>query len=190
MQIVIKFTGSAPLVLHSDRTANPIDPAAKAIKKLSSKRVKTDADHEEIARIEHAAGIYFDPDIGPYVPGANFFRCLTDAARITKAGKKIERGLLIVSNVNPLAYPGPRTLDGLWEDESYRLVAAVKIGKAKTMRCRPIFREWRTECQAMLDRSILGLDELGAIVEQAGSMVGLGDWRPLYGRFTGEVVRA
>lgn len=190
MDITITMEGTAPLLMHNSRLANPLDPTAKALKAISGKRKKTDDDYGTMARLDHFGGLYLDPDIGPYIPGENIARCLVDGARITKAGKNVERALFVSSDVNPLSYQGPRTADTLWADENFRHTAIVRIGIKRLMRCRPIFRQWKTQATAILDTTVISLEELQAITEQAGIMVGLGDWRPRYGRFVGMVQRA
>lgn len=187
MQIRITLTGTAELLMHNARLANPLDPAAKAMKAVSSKRVKTDDDYEELARLEHLGGLYLDPDIGPYIPGQNIERTLVDAGKVTKSGIKVTRGVFISTNVNPLSYAGPRDVEGLWADENFRHVASVKVQQNRVMRCRPMFRQWRVSADGTLDTAVLSLDEFRSIADTAGSMIGLGDYRPRYGRFTAEV---
>lgn len=51
------------------------------------------------------------------------------------------------------------------------------------MRTRPMFRQWMLEAVAELDSGLLSVEQLQAIADDAGSMVGLGDYRPRYGRF-------
>ena len=58
------------------------------------------------------------------------------------------------------------------------------------MRCRPIFREWVTDAKGMLDPNILDFEELVQIADTAGNLIGLGDWRPRYGRFEAAVRQA
>lgn len=182
-------TGVKPLLMHNARLSNPLDDVAKKMKKISSKRVKTEDDYEELARLEHMGGLYFDPETGPYVPGQNFERCLVDAARTTKAGKKIERGVFVESDVNPLQYDGPRDIAGLWKDENFRHAASVKVTTSRVTRTRPHFRQWSADAEGMFDPAIIGIDELREIADTAGRMIGLGDWRPRFGRFTAEVER-
>lgn len=186
----LTIEGTAPLLMHSSRLANPLDPATKALKRVTGKRIKTDEDHEEIARLEHLGSLYLDPTVGPYVPGENLARALVDGGRLSKQGIKIQRGVFIKTDVNPLGYRGPRDATGLWADANHRLMASVKVGTSRTMRCRPIFSEWRTEALGILDPNVLDLDELANIAEAAGQMIGLGDWRPRYGRFTAKVEKA
>jgi hypothetical protein len=57
------------------------------------------------------------------------------------------------------------------------------------MRCRPRFRQWRVEADGHLDTAVLSFEELEEIANTAGAMIGLGDYRPRFGRFTAEVVK-
>jgi hypothetical protein len=50
-----------------------------------------------------------------------------------------------------------------------------------------MFREWRAEAEGILDPNILNLQDLSNIAETAGAVIGLGDWRPRYGRFVATV---
>lgn len=187
MRFRITITGTAPMLMHNGRLANPLDPSTQALKTLTAKRKKTDDDLIDIARAEFLGGLYIDPDVGPYVPGENIERVILDAAKLTKNGMNVKRGLFIETDVNPIAYHGPRTAEGLWEDENFRLIRTVRNQQNRVSRCRPMFTDWRTSAEGTLDESVLDFRTLAAIVEQAGAYVGLGDWRPRYGRFTAEL---
>lgn len=188
MEFTLSITGTTALLMHNAQLCNPLNVTAKAMKTVSGKRKKTDDDHLEMARLEFLGGLYLDPDIGPFIPGENIQRCLVDAARITRDGVKVTRGVFIASDVNPLAYKGPRTASELWADENFRLMSAAKVQQSRIMRCRPIFREWRTEATGILDTSILDFADFKKIARTAGQLIGLGDWRPRYGRFTVDVI--
>lgn len=188
IEFTITLTGTAPLLMHNSRLSNPLDPATKALKKLTGKRNKTDDDYEQLARLEFIGGLYLDPDIGPYIPGENIARCLVDGAKLTKQGVKVTRGVFISTDVNPLSYNGPRDDQGLW-DAGHRHMASVKVGTQRVMRCRPWFPEWRVQAEGVVDPSVLELDDIATIADNAGSLIGLGDWRPRFGRFTASVER-
>jgi hypothetical protein len=189
MEFTIRLTGTAPLLMHNSRLANPLDPAAKALKKATGKRgvTKTDDDHAEIARLQFLGGLYYDADIGPYLPSDNIWRMLYDSAKKSKQGPRIKEAVFFPENVNPLSYPGPRDPDKLWADEGFRLICSVKIGMSRVMGCRPQFREWTAEAEGLLDSAILDLEDLRRIADTAGSLVGIGDWRPRFGRFDAKV---
>lgn len=188
---MINFTltieGTAPLLMHNARLSDPLDPATKALKRVSSKRTKTDDDHVAVAEAEYRGGLYLDPDVGPYIPGENIAACLFEGAKLNKLGVKVKRGMLISTDINPLVYTGPRNADGLWADENFRHRASVKVGTARVIRTRPVFTTWRAQCDGVLDESQLDLEQLGQIAENAGAFIGLGDWRPRFGRFVSKV---
>lgn len=188
IDFTITLTGTAPLLMHNSRLSNPLDPATKALKKVTGKRNKTDDDHEQIARLEFAGGLYLIPEVGPYIPGENIARALVDGAKLTKMGVKVTRGVFISTNENPLSYKGPRDEQALW-DAGFHHMASVKVGTARTMRCRPWFPEWTVQADGVLDPAVLELDDLAGIADNAGSLIGLGDWRPRFGRFTATVER-
>lgn len=189
MDFRITLTGTGALLMHSARLSNPLDPATKAIKKVSGKRNKTDDDHAAMAHLEFVGSLYHDEHVGPYIPGENLWRCLYDAAKKSKRGQKVKEGLFIATDVNPVAYPGPRDPEQMWADENFRFFASVKVGMKRVTRCRPIFRQWSTEADGVLDTNILDFAELEQIAETAGLLIGLGDWRPRYGRFVAEVAK-
>jgi hypothetical protein len=188
MDFRITFEGTGPLLMHNARLSNPLDPAAKAIKRVSGKRNKTDDDHAEMAHLEFIGSLYHDPDAGPYIPADNVWRCLYDAAKKSKRGPKVKEGVLITTDINPLGgYGGARDAERLWADENFRHFASAKVGQVRVTRCRPIFRTWKIEADGILDANVLDYTELEQIAETAGSLIGLGDWRPRFGRFTATV---
>lgn len=159
------------------------------MKAVTGKRGKTDDDHERIAELEFAGSLYFDPDAGPYLPADNIWRSLYDAAKKTKRGPKVKEGLFISTDVNPLGYQGPRTVEALWQDENFRHLASAKVTTQRVMRCRPIFRDWYAEASGLLDPDIIDFSDLEQIAKTAGEIVGIGDWRPRYGRYEATVAK-
>lgn len=183
MELKLTLRGTAPLLMHNARLSNPLDPLAKALKKVTSKRAKSEDDYEEMARVEFLGSLYMDPDVGPYVPPDNLFRALVDAGRKRKLGTKITSGVIILSDTNPLSYDGPRTAEALWADPAFRHQASVKVGMQRVIRTRPVFAGWATSANLYLDTEVLDYEDLVQVVEIAGRLVGLGDWRPRFGRF-------
>lgn len=179
----LHLTGTAALLMHNSRLSNPLDPAAKALKAATSKRTKTDEDHEAVAKAEFIGGLYYEPNVGPYVPGDNIWRCLQDAAKKSKRGTAVKEGLLITSDINAISYKGPREAEALWEDLNFRLIASVKVTTSRIMRTRPMFREWSLVAEGCYDETILDFAEIQGFADLAGQIIGLGDWRPRYGRF-------
>ena len=55
------------------------------------------------------------------------------------------------------------------------------------MRTRPFFNDWQAELPIEVDAAIFDLHALRNIWKDAGVYCGLGDMRPVYGRFVGTV---
>lgn len=187
MDFTISITGTQPLLMHNAQLSDPLNQYTRRLAEVTSKKTKTLEDHAEMARREWSGGLYYDPEIGPYIPGQNIERALLDSARMNRLGKSIERGVFITDyagDMFPLNYAGSRDVTKMLEDANFRHMASVKIGMKRVMRCRPIFRDWSIQASGYFDESQLDLDELSAIAVNAGRLIGLGDWRPRFGRFT------
>jgi len=191
MKVRLIATGTRPLLMHNIRLASPLDPYAKELKRLNGKASskRTDEDRMEIARTEWEAGLYWTEELGPYVPASWVFKNLIEGARLTKAGKKIERGVMVEAMEHALIFKGPRDLKGMWGAGSSTFVdiRTAKVGMARIDRCRPIFREWAFEADLYVDSSIIDVDELVEVANNAGNLIGIGDYRMLYGRFSASV---
>lgn len=99
----------------------------------------------------------------------------------------LKTALLIPQNVNRLAYKGPRDQDGLWADKAFVHRASVKVGTSRVMRTRPVFYTWGLVAEGSLQTDVVDPKAFEQIVEASGQFVGLGDWRPRFGRFNAEV---
>lgn len=179
----VEIEGIAPLLMHSARLADPLDEATKALAKVTGKRKKTDDDHAEVSRLEFLGSLYLSQEFGPFIPGQNLEAALFRGATRTKQGTSLKSALLIPQNVNPLVYVGPRTADELWKDQQFVHRASVKVGTSRVIRTRPVFPQWQVAFQGELDTEVVDQESLEAIIETAGRLVGLGDWRPRFGRF-------
>jgi hypothetical protein len=181
--------GTRPLLLHNVQLASPLNGYAKTLKALNAKRNKTDEDRIAIARVEFEGSLYLDPEVGPYVPGQNLLASLVEGGRLTKSGKKVERGVNVDDLVLPLLYKGPRDVDALWGngESEYVDIRTVVVQRNKIDRCRPIFREWAFEAEVLLDPAVIDLDEFKDVAANAGAMAGIGDYRRLYGRYSVEI---
>ena len=170
-----------PMLQHNGQLADPLNAFSKALKAITGKRSKTDADYLEMAHVEFLGGLYMGED-GPVIPPQNVRGMLIRAARKRKEGKLCEAGVFILNN-SSLEYDGPREADALWEDESFRNRAIVVVGRNRVARTRPIFNEWASKVKVTYDDDVLNEGQLDEWFRIAGSIIGQGDNRPLYGRF-------
>lgn len=172
------------MIVHNGQTANPTNKWAKAMKAVSGKRSKTDADYEELARLEFLAGMYMGPN-GPIIPATNIDAMVINAAKKLKEGMIAKSGVFCLSP-SDMEYEGPRTADGLWLDERFRFVALVRVSTARVARTRPIFNEWSAVVKLNIEDTAVNATRVDQWMSIAGLQVGLGDWRPQYGRFSAE----
>ncbi len=179
--LTTRIVGQAPLIFHNGQTVDPLNRFAKAMKAVSGKRKKTEADFVELARIEYLAGLYMGED-GPVLPIPMLEAMVMDGARKAKNGKLALAGV-VVEKPARLEYDGPRTAEGLAADDRFRIVSAMRIGQQKIMRTRPIFRDWAAEIEVKYLDDIINERDLLAAIRAAGIYVGIGDWRPRSGRF-------
>ncbi|GAI19389.1 unnamed protein product, partial [marine sediment metagenome] len=57
------------------------------------------------------------------------------------------------------------------------------IQRARIMRARPRFDKWELDFTIDFDDEIIGKDKVNEILTYAGQRIGIGDYRPLFGRF-------
>ncbi len=167
--------------MHNGQMANPLNKWAKLMKQVSSKRAKTDADYEEMARIEFLASLYMAVD-GPVVPANVIDAMLVNAAKKSKEGTLAKSGAFCLDHAR-LDYEGPRTANDLWADESFRHVALVRVGMARVARTRPVFNVWSAIVSVNIEPALVNPTRVDDWMVVAGQQVGIGDWRPQYGRF-------
>lgn len=193
-QLKIVMRGVSALLCHNGQTADPRNSYAKAMKAVSSKRKKTDADYEEMARLEWLAGLYRsagDLVIPDYVLESTFW----NGAKKSKRGPLVKCGMFFTEHAS-LQFTGKP--DTITEDTLAEMFASgdfvhtigVKVGMSKVMRTRPIFRGWSTTAILHYDPDVLNLRDVEEIAHDTGRLVGVGDWRPKFGRFTAEVMAA
>lgn len=175
-------SGGSPLVMHHERLADPLEDCTRAIAAISKKRNKTEADHVEIARLEFLGGMYTNGN-GPCLPAWNILRCLQDGAKRHKLGKSVLQGVYPLKDHADVLYDGPRDPDEMWKDGGFALRKTVGVQRARTMRTRPIFTDWQAELPVEVDPIVFDVDTLANVWREAGVYAGLGEMRPVYGRF-------
>ena len=179
-----RLKSSAPLIMHNGQTADPTNRWAKLLKQISSKRKKTDADFEEMARIEFLAALYMGPE-GPIIPTKVIDGLVLRAAQKSKEGPIAKSACFCLEHAR-LEYEGPRTADDLWANEGFRFSALVRVQSARVMRMRPIFNEWSATIRLNFEDTLVDLSRIDEWMRVAGTQIGIGDWRPQNGRFTVE----
>ncbi|NBS24547.1 MAG: hypothetical protein EBS78_11400 [Altererythrobacter sp.] len=133
----------------------------------------------EVDEGENIAG--FEGFATPYLPGANFQRCLRNAATKWKLGKAVPRAVLVTNNP-ALEYDGPADAVDLFNARSPKFQLCAFTGRGVWVN-RLFIPQWAAKFELTLDDELMGPDQLRRIANMAGKSEGLGTWRPRYGRF-------
>jgi hypothetical protein len=194
-----------PLVMHNERLVDPLDEFVQEIATHTGKRGnnKTLSTHANISRLEFYGGLYTEPPLtlsfvegrtngaSPRVcvPANNIIRCLQQAgSQFDKKGQHVLRGIHQLEEYALLEYDGPDDPIELYKDpERFLLRKSVGVQRSRTMRSRPLFADWKLSLPIEVDQVVFNLETVRNIWAYAGRYVGLGEMRPIYGRFVGEV---
>jgi hypothetical protein len=177
-----RLVGVAPLLQHNGQLADPLNQWAKALKKITGKAKKTEADHEELARLEWMGGLYLYKG-APCIPGIAYQATLINAAKSLKKGAKAKAGLVCEDNF-PLQYDGPADPMMLWADERFRDRTSMCVGgKNRVMRTRPRFETWSADITVAFNDELLNPDDIHDFIRIGGDQIGLLEGRPRYGRY-------
>lgn len=188
-RIQMRWTGVRPLITHNGELANPRNPIVREIKKLTSKgRKKTDDDLDALRRLEWRGGLYLDERKHPCIPGDNIHACLVEGARKNKLGKDLDAAVLVAEGDFPLLYDGPKDIDKLYADDRYIDCRGVDVQGKRVQRTRPIFRKWALEIVVDFDPTIIDRARVIDAARVSGHRIGLGEYKPRYGRFLVEVL--
>ncbi|WP_025322281.1 hypothetical protein [Deferrisoma camini] len=178
----IKGFQGIPLLMHNARLSNPLDPLVKKIKGYTAKRKKTDSDIAEIMRLEYLGGLYWDEQKGPYIPSTWIEGAIRDGAKRNRLGKAVTAGVICMADA-PLEYDGPRDPDALYADQRFVSRMMVMVQRNRTLRTRPMFPEWRATFELQIFSDVIDVSVVHNALMEAGLYVGIGEYRPKYGRF-------
>lgn len=186
------ITGVTPYMMSSDRQQDPFDTQAQALTQLVGADTASARSIDKtmmIARLEWELRMYWNAELGPYVPGPNPKEALAESARHGKR-ETVRKQLVVLELKLPLEYDGPRDLEGLWND-GYRdmrgVVNSRKLGRGgRVRRCRPLFEQWGLTVPVAYNPAELDAATLAAAAELA-QIRGMGDGRSIgFGQFISE----
>ena len=179
----VTWKGSTPLIMHSCQCVNPLHPISLELKKYTSKRTKTEEDLIKISDLEWEAGAYWKDGIGLYIPSENVEATIINGAKANKKGKDIEKYCDVTDLYIPFDYGENLTKEELIANYEYRDTRPMNVMRAKVIRTRPRFDQWKIEFNYRYDENKIDIDTIVNAMEYAGMYVGLCDSRPKYGKF-------
>lgn len=175
----VEIKGIAPLLQHRYLFKDEKDQMAKksAGRKDYSSEWKT--------------AMYWDDTIGMYEPSNHLEGAMQKAAsnfQIPGKGKKTYKDLFKSSVfVTPenIQFGLNGSPDKLVESGKLHIHRAlVRVNRAGVERLRPMLKSWSLSFELQVLEDQIEPDAVKQILEYAGRYVGIGDYRPKYGRFT------
>lgn len=186
----VKWTGLRPMLMHNAQLSDPLNPIVRKIKEHTAKKTKkTDYDLEEIDRLSYIGGLYLSENGKPCIPSDNIERCIQLGAQKKRMGKDVAAAVLCTEPEYELEYDGPKDPEKMYKQERFVSRKSVAVSKARVMRVRPMIPTgWVLNFELEYDEEVINARAIVDAMTDAGSLVGLGDWRPKFGRFTVEVL--
>jgi hypothetical protein len=133
--------------------------------------------------------IYYDESVGVYLPAPNVEAALIKSASQFKVtGRKtamdfFKSGVFVMDDMLPFLVNG-KIIKDLADVEIDKRSVKNPSTKGRNMRYRALFRQWSSKFRIMISSDdFITMDLLKQVTEYAGMYVGLGDYRPRFGRF-------
>jgi hypothetical protein len=191
-QARITITGIGPLLQNNPQTVDPFNRFTKAKKPLTAKKNKTEEDLIELGNLDTESKVFFDPEIGIYVPTRWLTeQIVTSAFGIIKVGKdKMRGGIFATDDKAKLTYRGMNkvsTIKDIVYDQEFRHRMILPQQNIRIAKDFPIFHNWSFSTVIEFDDTVVDQVGLTSIVKRSAMYVGFGDFRPTYGRAKAEV---
>ena len=182
-KLKVRLKSITSMIHHNRRLADPLDEVAKQLAEISGKKKKTEADHKNMAHIEFVGGMHLGVDGLPIIPAEMIEATVINAAKTQRKGATYKTG--ITCEDIKLEYKGPKNPEKMWaQSDDFSIRVGVRIGNKVVMRTRPMFKQWEGELVVHYDDEIItSKKELVSFIRVAGRQIGIGDWRPKFGRF-------
>lgn len=196
----IQNEGEVGLMVNNIRKSNPLDAITREVKKFTSKRMKSETDYAIIAKLEWLGALYptnegifgVDANKGEIliedfgfacIKSEMLEACLIAGAKKNKLGQSFKTGMFVKENPE-IDFPRKRPIAELYNDPNFIDTRAAKLqGKTTIMATRAIFHEWKLNFTIKYNTEILSSSQILTALETAGEMIGIGTYRPKFGRF-------
>jgi hypothetical protein len=189
----IAIKGINPLLLNNPQTVDRFNPYAKRMAAINAKKTRrTDDDYKELRELELKAKLYFDDEVGVYIPGRWVMEAIaSNGFRVAKLSRDNIRGALFISDEKiKLNYKGMNKVkqsEDVVVNPEFHWVVGMPQGQVRVMKAFPKFSDWSFETMAEYDDKIIDPDSLTSIALHAARYGGFGDFRPTFGRAVAEV---
>lgn len=195
-QLKIRLTGTRPLLMSRGDGANPFDEQKTDIDAISQKRNKSLEDHERLSRLQFESSMYYDQEIGPYLPTDNIWKSMQQGAAKYRETALVKGQVVIIGlcgkredpGAAALIYDGPRDVEGLYTGGFlFRKMGKIPSSKTSVLISRAKFDQWAVEF--IVEYTDIERSRIMDYWERAGQLVGIGAWRLRYGLFKPEAIK-
>lgn len=187
------FTGINPVLQNNPQTVDRFNTYAKAMKAINDKgKRRTDDDYLEIKDIEVRSKIFWDDELGIYIPSNWVQEALAcNAFKTVKVSKdNIRGGVFPIEPKNKLTYEGMASVkapEDIVKNGKFRIDLTLPQGQVRIVKSFPIFHKWSFSCGLEYDDAIIDHTSMVKVLERASKYGGFGDFRPTFGRATVQV---
>jgi len=176
IRIACEIQGSSPLLMNRYTEAAAARTSAGSSSTITVSAKGTPRDQAE-------SKLYLSVNQRPMIPGPNIFSAIMQAGRFHKAGKKqittgtsslVPAGIQVEEIECELQNPFNTEVE--WEVDSRAVV--IPATRGRVMCHRPRFDGWKIGFTLVIDERMFDEAIVRLLVDDAGSKVGLGDFRP------------
>ena len=96
-ELLVKWTGIEPIILHRGDLADPMDEYTRKISAQAkvAKKDRTPEAYNLLYKLEWLGSSYQDPEIGWVLPTDNVLKGIIEGARRAKLGKAVEAAVFV-----------------------------------------------------------------------------------------------
>lgn len=166
-EVKVKVRGIADYLQHK-----------RPIEEDNSRQKSGEVDYSK----EAEKALYIDDEIGCYIPSKQLRASLVKGAVNFKVKGRMGKTYKDMVNATVEIEPDKIPLDKKTFDYNHQ--EFVKIQRNQILRSRPAFKKgWEAKFTLLVMDDQMQKDILKEIIEYSGKFVGIGDWRPHFGRF-------
>ena len=182
-----RITGIEPLLVNNPQQVDPFNKFAKASKSITSKRKKTDEDLLAIRDIEIESKLYFNDEMGLWVPATWIIASIASLSWTKSKIKKAEIRSCVFVNQSKIKvfYKGiekVKTITDIVKNPEFHTLLNLKQGQVRIAKSAPIFHDWHFDFEIMFDDSVINGSDIKNLLEIGAKFGGFGDFRPTFGR--------
>lgn len=196
--MTMTWTGIRPMVMGNPQGVELSNPLSMESRRLNAEmkkhRKKGDSNllietEEKMKRNDWESSAYWDDERKSfYLPDTVILACLRGGAAVARKGKDIDRAAIISEPEVYIQTKKHNSIEQYFKDEAFRLSGPCKIPPktgALIWKCRCMIPvDWKVTFTIEYEETIVAEKSIIDAAESAGRLVGVGGWRPKFGRFT------